>query len=1360
MKFTDRVKNAVTAFTTNEAKQAEKNSKSLATDFLRYGNKSGTLYQDWSQVEMSDQDMYTGYSYAAIKKRANRASVLGKRFLYTIGSPKAEEAARKAERELEHPYLHLIKKSKEFSQRKFWHDISTYLDLEGVYYLMAVRAISDNTDGTKKVGAVQKFVMLNPYQVRRVIKESDGTVGGYIESRNGMYREIPKEMIIEIRLLNPFNQDEAFSMTDAAKESQFTLKQSGDYTRHAIKGNINAPGAITTDVVLEDNIFDNFVSRIKNHSKGEPIYGNGAGAINWQSMQIDLDKAGLDKINEINRAILFSVSGTSKTMMGIEESGTGREVSKTQKDDFTENAVMPQIEDIIDALNLDYRRWYPEWEEDEYEIVLDNPLESDREAELKDIEIRERKIEVRETLISMGYEYDVAARYAEGEVTITELGEPTYEEEISDLEAEAAAMRELGFTDEEIESDLMPEMNKLQKVENRMVPRGTNDEKMKEARLRVRKRLDKKAEDARLKEIAEKEAIRAQVEERKKEKQREEEERQRQKEQEETEVTPKPENLPQEEVQPTSKVEVVAPQANSVEESRKILNQIAARDIPDLYDGMGIDFDKIGCIMMNTEKMPVLQYIENGINDVNTDGDHTGVVGETEAHVTLLYGLLENGHIWKEKVDKVLEGWELPTVTVERVSYFDLGDKYAVVALLEKSDELIDGHQRLTLLPHINTFSEYHPHITLVYLNKEADVQKWVKKLGKRYDGVVVATTGLNYGDLPEEEANDSNSDTKSENSVPNEAKQAVLSPVEGAKSHDCNEHVLDTNSTLEKATNALEPSEKQTVALQESDLYAGIARLEQDVTLTALDHLIEDEDYDEDMLITESEEERFIDELTLLLAGFYLILFPVYGKQLMAERAGSHGSQGVFAMTDSIEQYINKFARKGAESHISTILKDLKRAAGIAIGNAIEDSMVDIVEEGVRKQDPAILGKLGNNPNREDIVKAVKKGVFDDEPIYSRARELARQGKGRDAIARQLRKEYQNMTRNRATTIARHETNRVFNMAQYQADLQFLTESGLINNAYKILKNRADDPCPICAKLIQNSRENPIPFNKNFANLGDVITNTYTKPNGKKGTMTFTVDYEPITAGNVHVNCRCEYELVIIQDDGTVLNAVDAIKAINSKSYNPYRDSRGRFASGPTADGRLDYGGATASEAAKYLSDTYGKNLYKGKADKAISAYASTLYAAINGGLRRGGKNSDFVDASAKEAVKDLDAAMKKVQLKENLTVYRGAANKRNQQFEVGQVIKDNGYSSTSLSEDSAMGFLGESDTTPYVMKIVAKKGQNAIIPGLAESASQSVAHEVEVILPRGTAYKITKIREKQDSFGYDYNELEMEIV
>lgn len=416
-----------------------------ANKFLRNGSGQAPLVSNWSDVKMSDEDMYTGYSYAAIVKRANRTSVLGRRFIATDVNPKYANNYDGPDDDLIHPYLKVINRSKQFTKKQFWYEISTYLDLEGVYYLGVVRNSRTKANGDTFVGAVQKFILINPYEVRKVVDAQSGEVGGYVESHNGFYREFAPHEIIEIRMLNPFNKEKAFAMTDAAKESQFTMKQAGDYTRQTINGNIASPGIVTTNVELDEQQFANFKSRVLNRQKGEPIFGNGAGSLNWQDMQIDLDKAALDKVNEIQRSILFAVSGTSKTTLGIEESGTTRDTSETQNDNFTVDAIVPRVEDIADALNLDYRKWYEEWEDNQFEIIINDPLPRNTANELKETELRTKQIELANSLTAVGYESDLAIAYATGEITLEQLGEPTLEDELTDEEIEAIAAAELGI---------------------------------------------------------------------------------------------------------------------------------------------------------------------------------------------------------------------------------------------------------------------------------------------------------------------------------------------------------------------------------------------------------------------------------------------------------------------------------------------------------------------------------------------------------------------------------------------------------------------------------------------------------------------------------------------------------------------------------------------------------------------------------------------------------------------------------------------------------------------------------------------------------------------------------------------------
>lgn len=425
MKITNRIKSAIKGFTTVDNSYNEQ--AAMARSFLKYGNQK-PLAQDWSSIIMDDSQLYQGYPYAAINVRANKLAQLATENVKTELSEAYENKLNLEDDEYLHPYLEIINKSPTFSNYQFWYNVSTYLDLEGVYYLMAVRTIAGEGD-QKRLGNIQSFKLTSPYNIRRIINKSTGDIGGYVEAKNGFVREIPLDLIIPIVKLNPFNDNEPYAMTDAAKEYQYTLKQAGDYTRHSLKNNMSAPGILNTDVLLPQEQFENFKNRVTSQEKGVPLFGNGAGAITWESMQIDLDKASLTSINEMNRATLFAVSGVGKTIMGIEESGTTRETSKTQKDLFTENHIIPQLQLILDAFNQDYKNNYnKEYLVNGAELYIDSPLGVDKDVELKDKEIELKEIEVKDAefalydlLLSKSYTSDTIKQYLDGDIEINEL---------------------------------------------------------------------------------------------------------------------------------------------------------------------------------------------------------------------------------------------------------------------------------------------------------------------------------------------------------------------------------------------------------------------------------------------------------------------------------------------------------------------------------------------------------------------------------------------------------------------------------------------------------------------------------------------------------------------------------------------------------------------------------------------------------------------------------------------------------------------------------------------------------------------------------------------------------------------------
>lgn len=451
MNILERTSNAVRAFNYKPSADKTNNSGSeVANAFLRFGGRN-KMTLDVDDPILTDEDMYTGYGYAIIERRANRASILGTEYTYTKSTKKDGSSS-------EHPYLTLINDSLDFTAEDFWYEYARYMDLEGIFYVLAVRTVTTTTqkNGYTKVGNIQNFEILNPYQVRRVF-DKNGELGGYVENREGRQREIPLEMIIQVMKTNPTDRKKSFSLTDAAGDAQFVIKQAADYSRKSIRNNINAPGLITSDIIMDDYEFQNFKDRVKAHTPGEPLFGNGPSAISYQDTSIDLNKSALTDVNDNNRDMLISVGGVSNNQLGLDQAGTGRETASVQKDDFTENAIMPMVKKMIGALNLDYKRYYPDdFATKGYEIALNNPLSSDFANTLLEIQVNQGQLAFKNTLMAAGYEEDIATQFVTGEIDLGALGLPTLEPQITDEDALTAALYAAGATPEEIAQIVQP----------------------------------------------------------------------------------------------------------------------------------------------------------------------------------------------------------------------------------------------------------------------------------------------------------------------------------------------------------------------------------------------------------------------------------------------------------------------------------------------------------------------------------------------------------------------------------------------------------------------------------------------------------------------------------------------------------------------------------------------------------------------------------------------------------------------------------------------------------------------------------------------------------------------------------------
>jgi 2'-5' RNA ligase len=187
-------------------------------------------------------------------------------------------------------------------------------------------------------------------------------------------------------------------------------------------------------------------------------------------------------------------------------------------------------------------------------------------------------------------------------------------------------------------------------------------------------------------------------------------------------------------------------------------------DFIETYEKLGINPFDLGCIMLDVYPLVVTSLVPDGEKDLYYSENPRlpyaqGAVGEKSAHITLLHGLIEKGHVWRNHVDAVLDGWVKPdTIEIQQIGSFpsmiDGEDYSCIVAHIKPTPELLEANQRLKFLPHIDGFPEYKPHVTLAYVkNGPSDVEwarnireKWVMSLATKLTGTALPTLGIDYG--------------------------------------------------------------------------------------------------------------------------------------------------------------------------------------------------------------------------------------------------------------------------------------------------------------------------------------------------------------------------------------------------------------------------------------------------------------------------------------------------------------------------------------------------------------------------------------------------------------------------------------
>lgn len=155
--------------------------------------------------------------------------------------------------------------------------------------------------------------------------------------------------------------------------------------------------------------------------------------------------------------------------------------------------------------------------------------------------------------------------------------------------------------------------------------------------------------------------------------------------------------------------------------------QLSAHQFKTIYKDLGIDINSLGCVMLDTFPITLEKAADF---EFYTSKDPAkfwinGWVADKTPHITLLYGLLTTPKKIALQVKTVLQGWQLAEVEVLDVDYFESPYEeepyYCIIATIKLTDKLLEGHNRLEFLPHINTFAGYKPHLTLGYLKKDEE---------------------------------------------------------------------------------------------------------------------------------------------------------------------------------------------------------------------------------------------------------------------------------------------------------------------------------------------------------------------------------------------------------------------------------------------------------------------------------------------------------------------------------------------------------------------------------------------------------------------------------------------------------------
>ena len=164
--------------------------------------------------------------------------------------------------------------------------------------------------------------------------------------------------------------------------------------------------------------------------------------------------------------------------------------------------------------------------------------------------------------------------------------------------------------------------------------------------------------------------------------------------------------------------------------------------IDQIYKELDINTSNLKCVSLNIESLPISIKDLGGDKALYYSKDKDWISGYINSHITLIYGLLEN--VKKEHITFILNDLEIPeTIKIKNIEVFNNPKEPYVCVIANLNTNIIKFHKKLCMLPHINTRSNYRPHITLAYIKKEFYSDKLIYKLNRLYSNIEIKTKNI-----------------------------------------------------------------------------------------------------------------------------------------------------------------------------------------------------------------------------------------------------------------------------------------------------------------------------------------------------------------------------------------------------------------------------------------------------------------------------------------------------------------------------------------------------------------------------------------------------------------------------------------